>query len=372
MLALVGLALCGWYSTRGSDIIDENGKVVRITGIAWYGYETSKGVVDGLWSAGMHDVTKSIADMGFNCVRLPIAASVIHEWMDGKPQPWSKWGDSPTLNPDLVDKDNLFAFNLLLADLKKYGIKAFLDIHGIWPDGYDQLNLWYNGSFPPEYILSALEWAADYFKEDDTMIGIDLKNEPHGGCTDETGVKWDDSKDANNWKYFVETAAARIHAKNPNLLIIVEGIDCYNWQWGWWGGNLMPEADFPINLGEHQDKLVFSPHEYGPTPDGSNQAWFHDGQDLTYDGLYASHWGPMWMYIIEQKIAPILIGEWNGHPGESEKMDMWLAGLQQLIGLHGLSFSYWSYWPGDMIGDDWLTPIPEQYELVRPLLAPLL
>ena len=32
----------------------------------------------------------------------------------------------------------------------------------------------------------------------------------------------------------------------------------------WWGGNLRGVADNPIDLGNRQNKLVYSPHDYGP------------------------------------------------------------------------------------------------------------
>jgi aryl-phospho-beta-D-glucosidase BglC (GH1 family) len=39
------------------------------------------------------------------------------------------------------------------------------------------------------------------YKNDDTIIGFDLENEPHGALGSPDGyAKWDNSNDENNWK----------------------------------------------------------------------------------------------------------------------------------------------------------------------------
>ena len=39
--------------------------------------------------------------------------------------------------------------------------------------------------------------------------------------------KWDDSKDENNWKYVKEICAKAILDVNPNMLIVIEGVEQY-------------------------------------------------------------------------------------------------------------------------------------------------
>ncbi len=40
-------------------------------------------------------------------------------------------------------------------------------------------------------------------------------------------AKWDGSEDPNNWKYAAECAASRILSINPNLLVMIEGVEVY-------------------------------------------------------------------------------------------------------------------------------------------------
>ena len=56
---------------------------------------------------------------------------------------------------------------------------------------------------------------------------MDLKNEPHGKFSGPNIAKWDDSDDPNNWKRAAEIIAEEILAINPNVLIVVEGVEAY-------------------------------------------------------------------------------------------------------------------------------------------------
>jgi aryl-phospho-beta-D-glucosidase BglC (GH1 family) len=72
--------------------------------------------------------------------------------------------------------------------------------------------------------------AADKLKNDDTILAIDLKNEPHGkrgytATAPSLMAKWDNSTDENNWKYAAEKCGKAILKANPNLLIVVEGLN---------------------------------------------------------------------------------------------------------------------------------------------------
>lgn len=71
-------------------------------------------------------------------------------------------------------------------------------------------------------------------------------------------AKWDNSEHDNNFKYYAETAGSRIHSKNPELLILVQGIECFHGDETWWGGNLKGADFYPVNLSV-PNKLVYSP-----------------------------------------------------------------------------------------------------------------
>jgi hypothetical protein len=233
-----------------------------------------------------------------------------------------------------------------------------------------------------DQYYAALEWMAGRYKNNDTIIAYDLKNEPHGKPYEgDAAAIWNDSKKANNWKYVAETAASKVLAKNPNVLIMVEGTEIYpknskgdysskddkDYYFNWWGGNLRAVKDFPIDLGKYQDKLVYSPHDYGPTV--YEQPWFKGNYD--YDSLMRDCWHDNWFYIYEDNTAPLLIGEWGGFMREPNLK--WMTCMRKLISTYHLNHTFWclnanSGDTGGLLLDDFTTWDGEKYNFVKEVL----
>ncbi len=376
-----------------AQIVDKNGKEVWLTGINWFGFNTGTQVFDGVWTRNMHDMFQEIADHGFNLLRVPLSVEIVLQWKSGKPDTKNPSVDK-SHNPELLDEngdvlDSFGLWSIAVKWCKELGIKIMPDIHCTATSANGHINnLWYDSDYSTEDWITALEWIADYYKNDDTIIALDLKNEPHGKAdANPPGAKWDDSTDANNWKYAAEQAANRVLKKNPNLLILVEGIEVYpkeeyDWtykteEWGtkisyyyfaWWGGNFRGVKDFPIDLGSHQSQLVYSPHDYGPLV--YDQPWFHDG--FTKDSVMEEYWEDNWFFICENKIAPLLIGEWGGFldGGPNEK---WLTILRDLMIENHIHHTFWCFNQnsgdtGGLIMDNFSKWDEKKYALVKPAL----
>ena len=59
---------------------------------------------------------------------------------------------------------------------KQYGIKIMIDIHSAETHAAGHVfNLWYTEEYTTEMMYEALEWFADYWKNDDTILAIDIK-----------------------------------------------------------------------------------------------------------------------------------------------------------------------------------------------------
>ena len=67
----------GYLSTSGNQIVDAAGNPVRITGINWFGFETSNGVLHGLWTRGYKSALDQIKGLGFNTLRLPFSNAML-------------------------------------------------------------------------------------------------------------------------------------------------------------------------------------------------------------------------------------------------------------------------------------------------------
>ena len=371
-----------WLHTDGKNILDKDGKKVWLTGLNWFGYNTGTNTFDGLWNSQLAPTVKAIADHGFNLIRVPISAELINQWAAGE-YPRANYNNA--YNTELNSMNSLEIFDYFLALAEENGIKVMPDIHSAETNASGHnVNLWYTDKVKVNDYYHALEWMAARYKDNDTIIAFDLKNEPHGKPYEGDGAAiWNDSKKANNWKYVAETAAAKVLAKNPNVLILVEGIEIYpidikknkdysskndkDYYFNWWGGNLRGVADYPVDLGKYQDKLVYSPHDYGPTV--YEQPWF-EGK-YTYDSLMKDCWHDNWFYIYEENIAPLLIGEWGGFMREPNLT--WMTYMRQLIKKYHLNHTFWclnanSGDTGGLLLDDFTTWDTEKYNFVKEVL----
>lgn len=371
-----------WLSTNGSKIVDQNGNEVWITGCNWFGYNTGTNLFDGVWNCNLDSSLKGIADHGFNFLRVPISAQLLLQWKNGD-YPQANYNQAS--NPELNGLNSLEIFDYVLERCEAYGIKVMLDIHSANTDASGHNHpVWYTDQISEAQYIESLAWVADRYKDNDTILAYDLKNEPHGKASETTHAIWNDSDDKNNWKKVAEKAANAVLDKNPNVLIVVEGIqifptdisknnftstndeDYYN---TWWGANLMGVKKYPIDLGskERNQKVVYSPHDYGPLV--YKQPWFEG--NFTYDSLYKDAWHDYWLYIVEDNIAPVFIGEWGGFM-QGDNLT-WMKYLRQLIGDKKISYTFWCYNAnsgdtGGLVKDDFQTWDEEKYALVKEVL----
>jgi endoglucanase len=375
-----------WLHVQGNRIVDEAGNRVWLTGANWFGYNASERVFHGLWSANITELTAAIAQRGINIVRVPISTQLLLEWRAG--QTVARPNVNTFANPELANLNNLQIFDFWLALCERFGIKVMLDVHSAEADNSGHIHpVWFKGTITPEQFYQAWEWVTERYRNNDTIVAMDIKNEPHGTPNQPPRAKWDNSTDTDNFKNACETAGRRILAINPNVLILCEGIEVYprpgetwsspntdpdltpNYFYNWWGGNLRGVRDFPVNLGANQDQLVYSPHDYGPLV--FNQPWFQ--VPFTKATLTTDVWRPNWLYIHEENIAPLLIGEWGGRLGQDERQDRWMAALRDLIVEEGLHQTFWVINPnsgdtGGLLLDDWRTWDEPKYNLLKPAL----
>lgn len=321
------------------------------------------------------------AERGINFLRVPISTQLLDEWKNGVFEPVNV---NTYANPELEGMNSLQIFDQFLAVAKKYGMKVLLDVHSAEADNSGHVApLWYKGSITEDMYYDTWEWVAERYKNDDTIVAFDLENEPHGKAYSEPEfAKWDDSTDTNNWKHTCETAANRILAVHPKILIFCEGIEVYpadgvtwtsnnedDYYSNWWGGNLRGVRDYPVDLGAHQDQLVYSPHDYGPSV--FQQPWFYTG--FNKETLTNDVWMDNWLYIHVDNIAPLFIGEWGGFM-DGGANEQWMASLRDLIVQYKLHHTFWCINPnsgdtGGLLLNDWASWDEEKYgTMLKPAL----
>ena len=342
----------GFLSTDGGQIIDSTGKAVKLTGVNWFGAEGYAFAPQGLWMDSYQNQMAKMKELGFNVIRLPYSDAMLDA---GRRPTGIDYGK----NPDLVGKTSLEVFDKIIEHADKIGMKIILDHHRSGDGASANENgLWYTSQYPESKMIENWKMLATRYKGNDAVIGADLHNEPHNPAT------WGDGG-PNDWARAAERIGNAIQSVNKDWLLIVEGIETYQNQWYWWGGNLLGEKNYEVKFNT-PDKLVYSVHDYGPSL--HMMSWFNDGN---FPNNMPAKWDQMWGHFIKNDEAPILVGEF-GSRMETGIDQKWMPKLVQYMngdwdgngtidlaqGDQGASWTYWAWSPGSgdtggIMNDQW-------------------
>ena len=368
---------CGYLSTAGSQIVDQQGRPVRLVCIGWNGLNSLGGAPDGWNTIPLQQHLLEMVTIGFNCIRL--------SWTDAGMQ-------------------NALGYIRQIVDVARpLGIKVVLDHHnneGIsgdasgWACTAQQVNgLWFdsgpgtdgtNGCNNPGTVTAQKfqqDWVAvaQAFAGDPTVIGFDLDNEPQANSN--SNLNWGKGGPTDIWAMYTSTGNA-ILAVNPGALIICEGpsvwySDPQNYGFTVSGetGNLTGVLSKPVMLNV-PNKVVYSVHEY-PTEVSGNP-------NDTAPG-YLATMNQFWGFVVTQNIAPVFVGE-IGSSMSNANDQAWAqmivaylngtapGGLTLQPGGQGVSIG-WFLWgcedgqiPDGVLQNDWSTARPEQMSVVSQLL----
>jgi len=343
-----------YLHTSGAKIVDSQGNVVRLTGLNWFGLETSNYCPHGLWTRSMGSVLDQIKSLGYNCLRVPYC----NQLFDAGSMPN---GIDYGQNPDLQGLTGIQILDKLVAGARARGLKIILDRHRL--DSGGQSALWYTGAYSEQRWISDWTMLASRYQGNDTVIGCDLHNEPHDPAT------WGSGDASTDWRLAAQRCGDAIQAVNPHLLIIVEGIQSVGGDSYWWGGNLEAAGMAPVQL-TVANQLVYSAHDYPSSVYG--QPWFSaPSYPNNLPGVWSKHWG----YLVENNIAPVYVGEF-GTKNQTASDGQWFHNMAGYVSANGLSFTFWCLNPdsgdtGGILQDDWRTVNQDKQNVLQPLLAPL-
>lgn len=347
----------GCLYTSGNKIVGAANKEIKLSGLNWFGFETSSNVPHGLEVRNWQNVLAQIKGQGYNVIRLPFSNAMLREGV--KPS-----GINYAANPDLEGLTSLQVMDKIVAEADALGLKIILDNHRSTPGtGPESGGLWYTDDYPESKWISDWKNLALRYKNNMAVIGVDLRNEPYGAC-------WGCGDTSNDWRLAAEEAGNAVLSVNSNLLIIVQGVSGYDGQYTWWGGNLIGAKDYPVRL-DIPDRLVYSIHEYPETI--FPQAWFSASN---YPENLPAVWDEHWGYLVKENIAPVLIGEF-GTRYETAKDRQWLQAFQSYIQRNRLSWIFWSLNPdsgdtGGLLLDDWRSIHPGKQDILTQIQYPLI
>ncbi|NDC55188.1 MAG: glycoside hydrolase family 5 protein, partial [Planctomycetia bacterium] len=342
----------GWLHTSGSQILDATNTAVRIAGVNWFGFETSNFAPHGLWARGYREMMDQMKSLGFNTIRLPYCDQLFDAGSTPNGIDFSK-------NADLQGLTGVQIMDRIVAYAGQIGLKVFLDHHRSEAgNSANASGLWYTAAYPESTWIKNLSMLATRYAGNSTVIGIDLHNEPHGPAT------WGDGG-ANDWRLAAERGGNAVLAANPNLLVIVEGIETASSGSYWWGGNLSNAGAAPVRLNT-AGRLVYSAHDYPASVYA--QTYF---SDPAYPKNLPAVWDRNWGYLFRTGTAPVLLGEF-GSTLATASDQAWYAAMVNYLkgdldgngsidlkaGQQGISWTYWSWNPnsgdtGGILADDW-------------------
>ena len=358
-LALAGCLLASsslaWsYEISAGKVLNDAGQPVQLRGVNWFGFETNNNVVHGLWARNWKDMITQMQSQGFNAVRLPFCPTTLR-------------GNAPnsidySRNADLQGLSALQVMDKVINELSNRGMYVLLDHHT--PDCQSISELWYTPSYSEQQWITDLTFVAQRYVNVPGVIGLDIKNEPHGSAT------WGTGNAATDWNRAAERAAAAVLQVAPKWLIAVEGIgenpSCSSSGGHFWGGSLEPLECTPLNI--PANRLLLAPHVYGP--DVYVQSYFNAANfPANMPAIWDQHFGR----FVQSGYA-VMLGEFGGKYGRGDARDVqWQNALvDYLVGKGIRSGFYWSWNPnsgdtGGILNDDWSTVRTDKVQLLQKL-----
>jgi aryl-phospho-beta-D-glucosidase BglC (GH1 family) len=373
---LAGGADASYLHREGNALKDERGRTVRLTGVNWFGFETSNLAPHGLWSRDWMGMLLQVKSMGFNCIRIPFCDRMLEP--GAMPKGISFSGTDPVrgntdghLNAELEGKTSLEVMDRIIQGCGQLGLKVILDSHSRDPDAYITEMLWTAADVPEEKWIANWVMLAKRYRANPTVVAFDLDNEPHGP-TASGGAQWGTGVAGKDWRAASERCGNAILAENPDVLIVIEGVEQVGDDSYWWGGNLSGVKANPVILSK-PEKLVYSAHEYGP--EVFDQKWFSAPDfPANMPGIWNRHFG----YLMQENTSPVFVGEFGigDAAARDGKAGAWFDAFLKYLG-NDYSWTFWCLNPnsgdtGGILKYDWSTPEQWKLDKLRPYMAPLI
>lgn len=326
-------------------------KKITLKGLNFFGMETEVYALHGLWQVPLKSLLDFIKTNNFNAVRVPLSVEVVLGFDTLKCK-----SINTSVNPELTNITPGGLLDIFVKECEKRGILVMPDIHRFTGDGSIS-ELWYDDKNPETKLIEAWKIIVKRYINSPNVFAVDLKNEPHGNAS------WGSNNNSTDWNKAAERIGNAILGINPKLLIFVEGVERFEGNGGWWGGNLQGVSKYPIKL-KIPNKLVYSPHVYGPSV--ATQPYFNTP---TFPKNLPKVWDEDFGYIKKNNLGTIVIGEWGGRMNSENRDDIWQNSLGDYIRENNIDFFYWDLNPnsgdtGGLLEDDWKTPVTKKLQLL--------
>jgi endoglucanase len=293
--------------TSGNKIVDAAGNHVKLASVNWYGAEGMDHVVIGLERQPLQNIARLIRSGGFNSVRLPWSSEM--------------WQQNPIIgdyalvaNPELRGMNARDILKRVVDALATEGLLVILDHHmnrADWCCGSNASDsaMPYGGGYTLDGWIRDWQEIVAFFKYQPAVVGADLHNEPRGMYWG--GGGWGD------WHQFAEQGGNAVLGVNPNLLIIVEGLD--------FSYDLTQFVSNPVRLNV-ANRLVYSSHEYP----------FFGTHDYSSYEAFAAVIEARWGFVTNS--YPVWVSEF-GRAATGE--ELWTSYFVRYLKEKDIGWAYW-------------------------------
>lgn len=299
-----------------------------LKGLNWFGYETPCRIVHGLWARPLDDFLKTVSDYEYNAIRLPFSIELIETWemppLTDCLSPSNQWLG------ELSVRNSLHVF---FSHCRELGLTILLDFHSIH---HDITEFPWTDDHSIEDVLRIWTTVINEFSAYPNLLGVDIKNEPHGKIT------WP------VWSDYVQQFVDNLHLHCPKFegFIFIEGLQDHSSVWG--GSFQSMSQDWILYQESNRQNIVFSPHVYGVSIRGESAM---SDTDQRYDD---------WFGYLHTQGHALVIGEVGGWYIEDD--EVWEKRfLQYLLQRNMTNVFYWCLNPdstdtGGIFYNDWKTP----------------
>ncbi|KAK0579599.1 hypothetical protein LWI29_028522 [Acer saccharum] len=259
-------------STFNRWILDSSSRVVVKLACTNWASHMEPMLAEGLHKKPLKDIIAKVVQLKFNCVRLTWATymftryygNIVSQTFDNLNLAQAKQGIAQN-NPALLNMTHVQAFEAIVDELGRQGLMVVLDNHVSNPkwccsDG-DGNGFFGDDDFNYSEWEQGLVIVTDQFRSKSQVVGISIRNELRGRRQTE-----------DDWYKYVPRGAQVVHEVNPDVLVIVSGL------------NYAIDLSFlkKHSLGTNfDDKLVFESHWYswsvqaGTCFDNTNMVYNH-------------------------------------------------------------------------------------------------
>ncbi|PWA90189.1 ricin B, lectin domain, Glycoside hydrolase, family 5 [Artemisia annua] len=319
-------------STSSRWIVEQSsGNRVKLACVNWPGHLHVM-IPEGLNKRPIKAIVSDISNvMGFNCVRLTWATYMYTRYLNVTvSQSLDQWNLTVTkdgitrYNPEVLGLTVVEAQNAVIDELAKEDIMVVLDNHVSlpkWCCSNDDGNAFFGDEFfDPDEWVQGLVAVASRYKGNPTVVAMSMRNELRGP-----------HQEISIWYNYMQQGAVAIHNTNPEILVILSGLD--------YDSNLGFLKDKPLSI-NLDSKLVFESHWY---PFGqSNEKWVAQTNEYCGEVTKTFMDNSGFLFLAEKNPVPLFLSEFGiDQRGGDEMLNRYFLCLLATVAEHDIDWGLW-------------------------------